>query len=99
MLIIDDVVTAGTAIGETVGLIRSLNATPVGVLVALDREEVGNSGDVSAIQAVEQQLLVPVRSIVTLTDLIEHLEGSAELGGHLPAVRAYRNRYGISRTR
>jgi orotate phosphoribosyltransferase len=98
VLILDDVITAGTAIGEAVELIRSVGATPAGVLVSLDREEVGGSSRRSAIQEVEDKFSLPVTSIVTLTDLIEHMEGHAEFGNHLPAVRAYRNRYGITRT-
>ena len=98
VLILDDVITAGTAIGEAVELIRSVGATPAGVLVSLDREEVGGSSRRSAIQEVEEKFSLPVTSIVTLTDLIEHMEGSDEFGNHLPAVRAYRNRYGVTRT-
>jgi orotate phosphoribosyltransferase len=97
VLILDDVITAGTAIGEAVTMIRAVGATPAGVVVSLDREEVGSSSRLSAIQEVEQKLSVPVRAIVTLTDLIEHLEGNAEFGSYLPAVRAYRNRYGVTR--
>ena len=97
VLILDDVITAGTAIGEAVGLIRTAGATPAGVLVSLDREEVGGSSRRSAIQEIQEKLSVPVRAIVTLTDLIEHLEGSAEFSSYLPAVRAYRNRYGVTR--
>ncbi len=97
VLILDDVITAGTAIGEAVSMIRAVGATPAGVVVSLDREEVGGSSRLSAIQEVQQKLSIPVRAIVTLTDLIEHLEGNAEFGSYLPAVRAYRNRYGVSR--
>ena len=97
MLILDDVITAGTAIGEAVELIRTVGATPAGVVVSLDREEVGGASRLSAIQEVQQKLSIPVRSIVTLTDLIEHLEDSADFGSFLPAVRSYRNRYGVTR--
>ncbi len=97
VVILDDVITAGTAIGEAVVLIRSAGATPAGVLVSLDREEVGGASRRSAIKEVEEKLSVPVRSIVTLTDLIEHLEDSAEFSSYLPAVRSYRNRYGATR--
>jgi orotate phosphoribosyltransferase len=67
------------------------------VLVALDREEVAPKARVSAVQQLEVELKVPIRSIVTLTDLIDHLEGDKEYEQHLPAVRAYRNRYGVPR--
>jgi orotate phosphoribosyltransferase len=93
-LILDDVITAGTAVRESVSIIRSAGATPAGVLVALDREEVGAKSRVSAIQEVEGQIKIPVRSIVSLADLVEHLEEDREYAEHLPAVRAYRNRYG-----
>ena len=67
---------------------------PAGVLVALDREEVGPKTRVSAVQQLETEIGVPIRSIVTLTDLIDHLEEDRDFAEHLPAVRAYRNRYG-----
>jgi orotate phosphoribosyltransferase len=95
VLIIDDVITAGTAIGEAVALIRSLGAQPAGVVISLDRQEVGKDTR-SAVQEVERALQVPVHSIVRLEDLVEHLEESEEFGAHLPAVQAYRNRYGVA---
>lgn len=95
VLIIDDVITAGTAIGEAVNLIRAEGAEPAGVVISLDRQEIGK-GTRSAVQEVEGALGVPVRSIVRLEDLIEHLEESSEYGQHLAAVQAYRNRYGVA---
>jgi orotate phosphoribosyltransferase len=95
VLIIDDVITAGTAIGEAVNLIRAQGAQPAGVVISLDRQEIGK-GTRSAVQEVESALQVPVRSIVRLEDLIEHLEESTEFGQHLAAVQAYRNRYGVA---
>jgi orotate phosphoribosyltransferase len=89
------VITAGTAIREVLELIRAAGATPAGVLVALDREEVGPKSRVSAVKQLESELAVPIRSIVTLTDLIDHLEEDKDFAAHLPAVRAYRNRYGV----
>jgi orotate phosphoribosyltransferase len=97
VLIVDDVITAGTAVREVLDLVRGAGATPAGVLVALDREEVAPKARVSAVQQLEVELKVPIRSIVTLTDLIDHLEGDKEYEQHLPAVRAYRNRYGVPR--
>ena len=94
VLILDDVITAGTAIREVLDVIRESGATPAGVLVALDREEVGPKTRVSAVQQLETEIGVPIRSIVTLTDLIDHLEEDRDFAEHLPAVRAYRNRYG-----
>lgn len=96
VLVLDDVVTAGTAIREALDIIRAAGATPAGVLVALDREEVGSRARVPAIQEMESELGVPIKSIVTLTDLIDHMEEQDDLAERLPAVRAYRNRYGTS---
>jgi orotate phosphoribosyltransferase len=95
VLIVDDVITAGTAIREVLEIVRAAGATPAGVLVALDREEVAPKSRISAVQQLQTELGVPIRSIVTLTDLIDHLEEDKEYADHLPAVRAYRNRYGI----
>jgi len=97
VLILDDVITAGTAVREVLDIVRSAGATPAGVLVALDREEVAPKARVSAVRQLQDELQVPIRSIVTLTDLIDHLEEDKEFEQHLPAVRAYRNRYGIPR--
>jgi len=95
VLIVDDVITAGTAIREVLEIVTKAGATPAGVLVALDREEVGPKARISAVQQLETELGVPIRSIVTLTDLIDHLEEDKDFAEHLPTVQAYRNRYGI----
>jgi len=96
VLILDDVITAGTAIKEAIGLIRAAGAEPAGVLVALDREEVGGRNRASAVSELEKNLGIPVRCIVSLTDLVDHLEEDEEFSEHLPSVRAYRNRYGVA---
>jgi len=96
VLILDDVITAGTAIREVLDIIRGAGAEPAGVLVALDREEVGTRARLSATRQLEAELGVPIMSIITLTDLIEHLEEDSEYAQHLPAVKAYRNRYGVA---
>jgi orotate phosphoribosyltransferase len=96
VLILDDVITAGTAIREVIEIIRVAGATPVGVLVALDREEVGTKARVPAIEQMQAEVGVPIRSIVSLTDMIDHMEESDQFAAQLPAVRAYRNRYGVS---
>jgi len=96
VLIVDDVITAGTAIREAIGLIRAAGAEPAGVLVALDREEIGGLSRVSAVHELEESVGVPIRSIVSLTDLVDHLEEDHEYARHLPSVRAYRNRYGVA---
>jgi len=94
VLILDDVITAGTAVRETIGIIRQAGGTPAGVVIALDRQERGE-GKLSAIQEVEKTFGIPVASIVGLSDLIEHLESSEEFSQFLPLVEDYQNRYGI----
>ena len=94
VLILDDVITAGTAVRETIALIRAAGGTPAGVVLALDRQERG-TGELSAVQEVERHYGIPVASIIRLADLVEHLESSAAHGEFLPLVRAYRERYGI----
>jgi orotate phosphoribosyltransferase len=94
VLIIDDVITAGTAIREVMQIIQAQGAQAAGVLIALNREERGQ-GELSAIQEVERDFAMPVVSIVSLTQVLEYLADNAELKQHLPAVQAYRDQYGI----
>ena len=94
VLILDDVITAGTAIRESIDIIKAAGATPSAVFVALDREEVGTKERISAVQQVRRDHEIEVFSLVTLTDLVEHLEDQGEFEAQLPAIRAYRNRYG-----
>jgi orotate phosphoribosyltransferase len=94
VLIIDDVISAGTSVRESVDLIRNAGATPAAVLIALDRQERGQ-GELSAVQEVERNYGIPVISIASLTDLIDYLSGQPELENKLAAVRDYRARYGI----
>lgn len=94
VMIVDDVITAGTAIRGSVALIRAAGATPAGVLIALDRQERGQ-GERSAVQEVESSLDAPVVSIVGLTELVQHLEGTADDDAHLGAIREYQARYGV----
>lgn len=96
VLILDDVITAGTAVREVLDVIEAAGGTPAGVLVALDREEVGTKARISAVQQLAGELGVPIKSIVTLTDLVEHLEEDADYADKLGAVRSYRNRYGVA---
>src|SRR5688572_608396 len=77
ILIIDDVITAGTAIRESVNIIRAAGAEPAGVVLALDRQERGQ-GELSAVQEVEQVLKIPVTSILNLADLIIYLEQAGD---------------------
>jgi len=94
VLIVDDVISAGTSVRESIALIRAAGAEPAGVLIALDRQERGQ-GETSAIQEVEATFGIPVVSIVKLEDLLRFLERDEALACHLPAVRAYRDRYGV----
>ncbi len=94
VLILDDVITAGTAIRESIDIIRSAGANPVAVFVAMDREEVGTKERISAVQQAQRDHDISVHSLVTLSDLVEHLEDRNEFESQLPAIRAYRNRYG-----
>lgn len=94
VLIVDDVITAGTAIRESVEIIRAAGATPAGIVLALDRQEKGNTA-LSAVQEIEQHYQLPVASIIKLADLIEHLRASAGSSETLHAVQQYRDQYGI----
>ncbi len=96
ILILDDVITAGTAIKEVTAVIREAGGTPVGVLVALDREEIGSRARISAREQLEEEIGLAIHSIVSLTDFVDHLEEREEYGAHLPAMKAYRNRYGVA---
>ena len=93
-LIIDDVITAGTAIREVMQIIEGQGASAAGVLIALNRQERGR-GELSAIQEVERDYGIPVLSIVALDQVLEYLAEDAELKRHLPAVQDYRAQYGI----
>lgn len=96
ILIIDDVITAGTAIREVMTLIEAAGAEAAGVVIALDRQERGE-GSQSAIQEVESRYAMPVVSIVTLDMVLSYLEqqSNQELQGHAAAIRDYRARYGV----
>jgi orotate phosphoribosyltransferase len=98
VLVVDDVITAGTAIRESIDLIRAAGATPAGVLLALDREERAAESERSAVQELRQRLGLPVVSILTLTDLIAGLErGLAGISPEaLADLVAYRARYGVA---
>ena len=107
VLIIDDVMSAGTAARESITLIKAAGATPHAVAIALDRQEMatevksdGTTQDVpySAVQYVREQVGLQVCAIAALDDLLAYLEnqdGSGELATHLPSVQAYRERYGV----
>ncbi len=94
IMLVDDVITAGTAIRESMEIIQAQGAELAGVLIALDRQERGK-GELSAIQEVERDFGTKVVSIIGLKDLIQYLEGKPELAQHLDAVKAYRAEFGV----
>jgi len=94
VLIIDDVITAGTAVREVMALIEQHKAKPAGVVIALNRQEKGN-GDLSAIQEVERDYGVPVVSIITLNDLMAYLQTEAGDAALLQRIADYRQQYGV----
>ncbi|GKW54033.1 orotate phosphoribosyltransferase [Pseudoalteromonas sp. B5MOD-1] len=95
IMLVDDVITAGTAIRESMEIIADNGADLSGVLIALDRQEKGKA-ELSAIQEVERDFGTKVISIVKLADLISYLEAKGTMGEHLAAVKAYRDQYGIA---
>lgn len=94
VIIVDDVITAGTAVREAVNIIHSAGADVVGLVISLDRQEVGRDAR-SAVEELEQTLRIPVVSILKLEDLIDLLEESTEYREHLEPVLAYREKYGL----
>lgn len=95
VVIVDDVITAGTAIRESMEIIKQHDATLSAVLLSLDRQEKGRE-ELSAIQELKRDYQCQVYSIITLDDLISYLSESETLSEHLPAVKAYRERYGVN---
>jgi orotate phosphoribosyltransferase len=95
ILIVDDVITAGTAIRESIDIIRTAGAHPAGVLLALDRQERGAISPLSAVQEVREQFGIPVLAVITLADLMQHMERHGR-GAELAAMRSYRDRYGLT---
>jgi orotate phosphoribosyltransferase len=94
IMLVDDVITAGTAIRESMDLIHANGAELAGVLIALDRQEKGK-GELSAIQEVQRDYNAPVIAIITLGDLISYLETQPEMAVHLEKVKEYRASYGV----
>jgi orotate phosphoribosyltransferase len=97
VLIIDDVITAGTAIREVMDIVDEAGAQVAGVMVAVDRQERG-AGDLSAIQEVERDFGVPVISIIDFGQIVQYVEESGRHAEHLAAIRAYRDEFGIAPT-
>jgi orotate phosphoribosyltransferase len=94
VLIVDDVITAGTAIRESMDLIKSAGARPAGVLIALDRQERG-AGELSAIQEVQDTFGIPVVSIIKLDQVLDYLNSRPGFEDHAVSVASYRQKYGI----
>jgi orotate phosphoribosyltransferase len=94
VLIVDDVITAGTAIRESVDIIQAAGAAPAGVLLALDRQERGSSGAASAVQEVRQQFGIPVISVIGLDTLLQYMQERSP-PAEFSSMVAYRERYGV----
>jgi len=95
VLIIDDVISAGTSVRESVELIQAANAQPCGVAIAIDRQERGLS-ELSAVQEVEKNIGIPVCSIAKLGNLIVYLQNQADMAQNLSAIEVYKKNYGTS---
>ena len=101
VVIIDDVITAGTSIRQSVAAIKAAGARPHAVVIALDREEVADAQQLSAVQSVQKEYDIPVHALITLRDLIDYLENNpstrkTEAGKFTAAIKAYRDKYGVS---
>ena len=94
VLIIDDVISAGTSVSESIQLIRAVGAVPAGVVVALDRQE-RSHGSLSAIQEVEQRHGIPVLSIINLDQIINCITGISDMNDALLRIQSYRGQYGV----
>jgi orotate phosphoribosyltransferase len=93
VLIVDDVITAGTAIRESIDIIQAAGARPAGVLLALDRQECAGSSTLSAVQEVRLEYQIPVVAVINLGDLMDHVAGSCQ--ADIAGLRLYRERYGL----
>jgi len=93
VLIVDDVISAGTSVGESMAIIAGENAHAAGVMISLDRQERGTD-NLSAVDDVRQRYQIPVYSIVTLVNIIEFLEDSGDRGAEIDAIARYRSEYG-----
>ncbi len=92
VLIVDDVITAGTSVNESVSLIKNAKATPCGVLIALDRQETTNTGK-PALREIQEHYQIPVIAIVTMDDVIAFLEKNSAFAKELPAIIEYRSQF------
>ena len=94
VLIVDDVITAGTAVREVMAIIKAAGAQPAAVLIGLNRQEKGQ-GELSAIQEVEQTFGIPVISIINLNHIIDYLQGQAGQEAMVEKIKTYRATYGV----
>ncbi|MGA2188289.1 MAG: orotate phosphoribosyltransferase [Steroidobacteraceae bacterium] len=94
VLIVDDVITAGTAIRESIDIIKNAGATPAGVLLALDRQERGSDTGLSAVQEVRDQFEIPVIAVIGLAELMQYMHGQGR-HAELSSMQAYRERHGV----
>lgn len=94
VVIVDDVITAGTSINESINIIKSAGAKPYAIAIALDRQEVADGDTLSAVQKIEQQYNVPVLSLLKLDDLVNYLQSTQEYRQYYDAIAAYRDTYG-----
>jgi orotate phosphoribosyltransferase len=94
VLIVDDVITAGTAIRESIEIIKSAGAVPAGVLLALDRQERGADGDLSAVQEVREHFGIPVVAVISLGELVHYMSGQGRQA-EVSSMQAYRQKYGV----
>ena len=95
VIIIDDVITAGTSVEESIGIIRNAGANPAAVVIALDRQETAGDSSLSAVQAVEAEHGIPVHAILRLSDLVNQLQDMGGMESHARAISDYRAQYGI----
>ena len=95
VLIIDDVITAGTAIRQSIQIIQEAGASPAGIVVALNRQERGQKPDLSTLQEIEEEYKIPVISIASIQDLMDYLNYSPEFTQHLVPIKKYQEAYGI----
>ena len=97
VVILDDVITSGISVIESIELIRAAGAAPCALVIALDRQETVINENLSSVQMIEQRCRIPVFSLLKLEDLIAFLQQTPELGTHLEAVSIYQADYGIPR--
>ena len=95
VLIVDDVITAGTAIRESIQIIQEASATPAGIVIALNRQERGQTPDLSTIQEIEQQYAIPVISIASIQDIMNYLSQSPGFTKNLTLIKKYQDEYGV----